>query len=178
MKKNFILATAIVACVAMTACGNKSEANANGADSTAVEATAAESEQNVIQDIHKIFSVVVPNGWTGEATRYGACKVNLDKKNDAGKSGVYVHVNAVEGKEFDENNIGLYQITAEHKVAEEKIGDYNWKIYNREEFVLAVAELPAGGTFNYLSVEGTVNPENGGSIDDLKEALKGVKMLR
>jgi predicted small lipoprotein YifL len=178
MKKNFLWATAIAACVAMTACGNKSEANANGADSTAVEATAAESEQNVIEDIHHIFSTVVPNGWTGEATTFGACKVKLVKKNDADKINAIINVNAVEGKEFDENNIGMYQIKAEHKVAEEKIGNYTWKIYNREEFIYAVAELPAGGTFNYLSAEGTISADNGGTIDDVKEALKGVKMLK
>ena len=182
MKKVFISFAIATVAVAFASCGNKTAANAEGQDSAAVVEEQAEpaeqqAEENVIEDIHHLFTAVVPEGWTGETTKYGACDVNLVKKNDDGKILVRAAVNLNATNEFAANHL-RYGIKEENKVGEEQIGNYTWTLYQKDNFFAAFAVNPAGSEAKYIRVDGTVGVSEGASIDDIKVALKGIKALK
>lgn len=171
MKKTiFSFAIAAVA-VAMVSCGNKTAQNAEGTDSTAVAEEQAIPEETVIEDIHKLFSVVVPNGWEGKAESFAT---TLRKPAaEAGENEVTVEINTAETAFNEEKQ--TYGLTGEDKVAEEKLGENTWTVYVKQNEVgyryNAIAPRP--GKEGYIYARGF---SKDGYSDDLKLALSGIKL--
>ena len=65
MKKHFLtMVVAVCGMAAFTACGNKTEQNAEGQDSTAVEAV---EEVDPNREEHRTVSFVLPEGWINQS---------------------------------------------------------------------------------------------------------------
>ena len=175
MKKVFFSFAIATMMASLVACGGQSGQNAEGQDSTAVEAEAeAAAEPEVIKDIHGIFSFEVPAGWEGESKSYASI-LRLPAE-EAGASKVSLEINTT-SVPFDETQPMTYGLTAENKVAEEQIGDYTWTIYMKESdgTNLYYAVAPRTDRDGIIYARGN---SRGGYDENLKLGLKGIKLLK
>lgn len=181
MKKVFFSFAIATMMAGLVACNGTSNQNNEGQDSTAVEAGAeaeaeAVPEVKVLTEIHDIFQFEVPTGWEGQSESYG-CSLRLPK-DDKGHNIVHMEINATEAA-FDETKNLVYGLTADDKVAEEQVGEYTWTVYakpnDKGEGYSYLAVAPRPGREGY--VYGRGYSENGYD-DDVKLALKGIKLLK
>lgn len=180
MKKVFFSFAIATMMASLVACGGQSGQNAEGQDSTAVEAEAEEAEEPAEeaqpqatdelvgpQTIERDeFDFNIPEGWTGKNKKF-LC--SMTKNNENGTTVVDVVIKSI-NKAFDEDN-QTYGLTKADKVATEKLGDLTWSIYVQGIRVNAAA-LSADKQ-KHLFVSGTMMD---GYIDDLKTALSNIKM--
>ena len=123
MKKLFFYGLAVVSMALLAACGNKTDANANGADSAATDSTVTEQQEATDPSLAETehFTVKLPEGWAlnGEPN-----KMKVDVKTT--------------------NTIPNYYVTIQFK-------DYRESIDEWKEFDMA-KDVKPDGTFEAGSI--------------------------